>query len=59
MNQVAAERGDRLANAVHANVALVLAQLRKSPVLGPLERAGKVKLAGAYYELDTGKVLLR
>lgn len=58
VKQVAGKPGDRLANAVHANVDLVLAQLRKSPVLGPLEKAGKVKLVGAYYELDTGKVIV-
>jgi carbonic anhydrase len=58
VRQVAGKPGDRLANAVHANVDLVLAQLRKSPVLGPLEKAGKVKLVGAYYELDTGKVIV-
>lgn len=57
VKQVAGHAGDRLANAVHANVGLVLAQLRKSTVIGPLEKAGKVKLVGAYYELDTGKVL--
>ena len=56
---VAGRPGDRLTNAIHANVAHVLAQLRKSPVLGPLEKAGKVKLVGAYYELDTGKVAIR
>ncbi|GAA1569661.1 hypothetical protein GCM10009789_23900 [Kribbella sancticallisti] len=58
VRQVTGKPGDRLANAVHANVDLVLAQLRKSPVLGPLEKTGKVKLVGAYYELDTGKVII-
>jgi carbonic anhydrase len=58
VQQVAGKAGDRLTNAVHANVDLVLAQLRKSPVLGPLEKAGKVRLVGAYYELDTGKVIV-
>jgi carbonic anhydrase len=58
VQQVAGKPGDRLTNAVHANVDLVLAQLRKSSVLGPLEKAGKVKLVGAYYELDTGKVIV-
>jgi carbonic anhydrase len=58
VQQVSGKPGDRLTNAVHANVALVLTQLRKSPVLGPLEKAGKVKLVGAYYELDTGKVIV-
>jgi carbonic anhydrase len=58
VHQVSGKPGDRLANAVHANVDLVLAKLRKSTVLGPLEKEGKVKLVGAYYELDTGKVLV-
>jgi carbonic anhydrase len=58
VEQGAGKPGDRLANAVHANVDHVLAQLRKSPVLGPLEKAGKVKLVGAYYELDTGQVIV-
>jgi carbonic anhydrase len=58
VRQVAGKPGDRLANAVLANVELVLQELRKSPVLGPAEKAGKVLLVGAYYELDTGRVLL-
>ncbi|TDO44329.1 carbonic anhydrase [Kribbella sp. VKM Ac-2527] len=58
VRQVKGKSGDRLDNAVHANVDLVLAQLRKSTVLGPLEKSGKVRLVGAYYELDTGKVTL-
>lgn len=57
VRQVAGRPGDRLANAVHANVGLVLAQLRKSTIIGPLEKAGKLKLVGAYYELDTGKAI--
>jgi hypothetical protein len=28
-------------------------------VIGPSEKSGKLKLVGAYYELDTGKVILR
>jgi carbonic anhydrase len=58
VQQVAGRSGDRLTNAIHANVDLVLAQLRKSTVIGPLEKSGKLKLVGAYYELDTGKVLI-
>jgi carbonic anhydrase len=58
VQSVAGRSGDRLANAIHANVDLVLAQLRKSAVIGPLEKSGKLKLAGAYYELDTGKVAI-
>jgi carbonic anhydrase len=58
VRQVADQPGDRLTNAVHANVPLALAELRQSPVIGPLEKSGKLKLAGAYYELDTGKVIV-
>jgi carbonic anhydrase len=39
-------------------VALTLAKLRRSPVIGPLEKSGKLGLAGAYYELDTGQVVV-
>lgn len=58
VRQVAGKPGDRLENAVQANVQHVLTELRKSPVLGPMEKSGKVKLVGAYYELDTGKVVV-
>ncbi|ONI70085.1 carbonic anhydrase [Kribbella sp. ALI-6-A] len=58
VRQVSGKPGNRLDNAVHANIGLVIAQLRESPVLGPLEKAGKLTLVGAYYELDTGKVVL-
>ncbi|RZU10369.1 carbonic anhydrase [Kribbella rubisoli] len=58
VRQVAGKPGDRLTNAVHANVALTLTNLRQSPVIGPLEKSGKLHLAAAYYELDTGRVVL-
>jgi carbonic anhydrase len=58
VRQVAGKPGDRLTNAVHANVGLTLAKLRQSSVIGPLEKSGKLKLVGAYYELDTGKVIV-
>ncbi|MFF0268090.1 carbonic anhydrase [Kribbella sp. NPDC004536] len=48
--------GDRLTNAVHTNITHILDQLRRSPVIRPLEQSGKLTLTGAYYELDTGKV---
>ncbi|TCC25206.1 carbonic anhydrase [Kribbella speibonae] len=56
VRQISGKPGDRLTNAVHANVTHVLAELRRSPVIAPLEQSGKLQLAGAYYELDTGKV---
>jgi carbonic anhydrase len=58
VRQAAGQPGDRLTNAIHTNVQLTLAELRRSPVVGPLETSGKLKLVGAYYELDTGKVTL-
>ncbi len=58
VRQVAGQPGDRLTNAIHANVDLVLAELRRSPVIAPLEKSGKLTLAGAYYNLDTGQVTL-
>ncbi|WP_101948769.1 carbonic anhydrase [Mycobacterium sp. 3519A] len=56
VRQVSGQPGDRVTNAVRANVKLTLAQLRQSPVLGLLEKQGKLKMVGAYYELDTGRV---
>jgi carbonic anhydrase len=58
VHQVTGMPGDRLTNAIHANVDLVLTKLGQSPVIGPLERSGNLKVVGAYYELDTGKVII-
>ena len=49
--------GDMLDNAVRANVELVVAQLARSePILAPAVRAGRVRIAGARYDLETGQV---
>jgi carbonic anhydrase len=49
--------GDAVANAVRANVEIVVGQLRASkPVLGALVSAGKMKVVGGVYSLDTGRV---
>jgi carbonic anhydrase len=56
VQQAVGQTGDRITNAVRANVGLTLAQLRQSAVLGPLETQRKVKMVGAYYSLDTGRV---
>ncbi|MFI5695200.1 carbonic anhydrase [Kribbella sp. NPDC051586] len=58
VRQVTGKPGDRLTNAVQANVTLTLTKLRQSPVISPLEKSGKLKLIAAYYELDTGRVVL-
>jgi carbonic anhydrase len=42
---------------VRANVEMVVKQLRAStPILAPLVSRGKLKVVGAVYSLDTGKV---
>jgi len=49
--------GDHVENAVTANVEMVVKQLRTStPVLAKLVSEGKLKVVGAVYSLDTGKV---
>jgi carbonic anhydrase len=49
--------GDPVENAVKANVELVVKQLRTStPILSELVAHGKLKVVGALYSLETGKV---
>jgi carbonic anhydrase len=49
--------GDPVENAVKANVEMVAKQLRTStPVLAELVAQGKLRVVGALYSLDTGKV---
>jgi carbonic anhydrase len=57
VDQSAHESGDRLDNAVRDNVVHVVAQLRVAkPVLSELVAAGKLRIVGAVYSLETGKV---
>lgn len=49
--------GDPVANAVRANVQLVVQQLRSStPILSELVAHGKLKIVGGVYSLATGEV---
>jgi carbonic anhydrase len=49
--------GDPVENAVKANVEMVVEELRTStPVLEELVSQGKLRVVGAVYSLDTGKV---
>jgi carbonic anhydrase len=49
--------GDPVENAVKMNVEMVVDQLRSSvPVLGRLVKEGNLRIVGAVYSLDTGKV---
>jgi len=48
------KEGDRLANAIHENDALVAAKIRKQAQLGEL--SAQVRVVEGYYDLDTGKI---
>jgi carbonic anhydrase len=52
------EPGDRLTNAVKANVRLQVQRLEKSLLISEAITAGKLKVIGAYYDLDSGEVSL-
>jgi carbonic anhydrase len=55
--QAAKEPGDKLSNAIRDNVMLVVRQLREShPVLAEMQAKGKLKIVGAVYNLETGRV---
>ncbi len=52
-------KGDLVANAVRANVQLVVRQLKESkPILSDQSRQGKIKIVGAVYELTSSNVIL-
>lgn len=48
--------GDRLYNAITANVKLQKQKVQTSPVISKLSQENKIKVVGAYYNLQTGKV---
>ncbi|HEY9855423.1 MAG TPA: carbonic anhydrase [Stenomitos sp.] len=51
------QKGDLLDNAVRANIRLVVDQVRTSqPTLAHLVHEGRLKVVGARYDLDTGRV---
>jgi len=51
------QSGDAVANAVRANVQMVVQQLRAStPVLSELVAHGKLRIVGGVYSLETGRV---
>jgi carbonic anhydrase len=49
---------DRLTNVIKANVRLQVQRLQSSSVIASAVQKGKLKVVGAYYDLDTGKVSL-
>ncbi len=52
------QAGDRVENAVKANVLLQKERVKSSPVISKLIKEGKLKVVGAYYNLETGEVTL-
>jgi carbonic anhydrase len=52
------EAGDRLMNAVKANIRLQVDRLLGSPVVAAAVRTGRLQVVGAYYDLDTGAISL-
>jgi carbonic anhydrase len=50
--------GDRLTNAVKANVRMQVKRLQKASVIASAIQKGKLKVVGAYYDLDTGAISL-
>ncbi len=54
-----AQSGDLTDNAIRANVELVVEKIKSSkPILAKALEHGKIKIAGAYYDIETGKVEL-
>jgi carbonic anhydrase len=56
VEQARGQTGDRLDNAVRANIALTVERLRTVPLLGEAPEQQRVKLVGARYDLHTGGV---
>jgi carbonic anhydrase len=57
VEQVRNQPGDKLANAIRANVELGVQRLKGlEPILADPVRAGKLKVVGATYDLATGRV---
>lgn len=56
VEKVKGQSGDLLDNAVKANVAAVVSQLKSSSILAEAVEKGELKIVGARYDLDTGVV---
>lgn len=54
----AGQPGDQLENATKANVLFQMERLKASAVISQLSQEGKLKVAGGYYDLDTGAVTM-
>ncbi len=57
VEEVANQSGDMVDNAVRANIRLNVTRLKESePILAELVHAGKLRIVGARYDLDTGRI---
>ncbi len=57
VKKAAGRPGDLTDNAIRANVELVVGAVSSSePVLSALVKGGRIKVVGAYYDIDTGVV---
>jgi carbonic anhydrase len=52
------QAGDKVQNAVIANVRLQAQRCKASPILNQLIEEGKLKIVGGCYDLDTGKITI-
>jgi carbonic anhydrase len=50
--------GDRVANAVTANIRLQAQRVKQSPVISKLILQGRLLVVGGYYDLDTGAITI-
>ncbi|MBE9011257.1 carbonic anhydrase [Pseudanabaenaceae cyanobacterium LEGE 13415] len=56
VDQAKGQQGNDLVNAIKDNTLVQVETLKKSPILAGLVKENKLKIVGAYYDLDTGKV---
>ncbi len=49
---------DRLVNAIKCNVRKGVQTLKESPTIAPILKEKRVKIIGAYYEIESGKVIV-
>jgi carbonic anhydrase len=56
VEKVKGQSGNLLDNAIRANIALGVNKLKTSPILAEHLEKDKIKIVGAYYNLDTGVV---
>ena len=58
MERAANQPGDRVQNIVRENIILQIERLHTSKIISQLVQEGRLKVVGAYYDLDTGSIHL-